>query len=324
MSHAHAGSCEALGRYTRDEWASTTPAVTHQRQFAQRLRGVLRRINAQIRAAVVERDLFNLQGNESEALVDEPPDRVFQYPKRRQKIAGFLAWLRSQLQQDYLTVVGPDRNQFLRAAYAQGLRNVHTQLSELDVGFERPDTDTLLSRPVHRSALQELYTRAYSDLQSVSEDVESEVRDTLVEGFQEGESPSTIARNLTDRVNSIGKHRSTLIARSETMNAHSQSSLNRIDELNESVENEIAAGHGEFDAAVGSPRTCAFCRRLSGTPLTTSEMASGVVQFRGDVFRLGPPAHPHGRCRVGVSVGGGPIDTPLSERLPAGITVVSS
>lgn len=316
---------EALGSYTRPQSAwKPVPASTHAKNLEQRLRGVLGRINAAIRRAVVKNNLFNLQGNQSEALVEDVPDDVFQYPTQNQKVRGFLAWLRRQLQQDYLSVVGPDRNQFIRAAYAQGIRNVHGQLSGLDVSFERPETDTLLSRPMHRRELQELYTRAYSELESVQSDLENEVRDTLLEGFQEGKSASAIARDLNDRVNSVGKWRSTLVARSEILNAHTQGSLNRIDELNQSVDNEIAAGHGEFNAAVGQERTCAFCRTLSGTPLTTSEMASGVVQFRGDTFRLGPPAHVSGRCVVSTVVGGGPLTTPLEERLPAEITVISS
>lgn len=324
-SHSHkTGGCEALSPYTRPDSAwRPVPASTHAKNFEQRLRGVLGRINAAIRRAIIERDLFNLQNN-SEALVEDVPDSVFQFPTQRQKARGFLAWLRRQLSQEYLTVVGPDRNQFIRAAYAQGIRNVHRQLSDYEVSFERPETDTLLSRPMHRRELQELYTRCYGELDSVASDVESEVRDTLLEGFNEGHGASKIARSLNDRVNSVGKHRSTLIARSEVLNAHTQGSLSRIDELNESVDNEIAAGHGEFNAAVGQERTCDFCRRLSGTPLTTSEMSTGVVQFRGETYRLGPPAHVQGRCAVSTIVGGGPIDTPLDERLPAEITVISS
>jgi len=316
----HAHKTEALSPYTFERSESEpTNTYTAQQQFAQRLRGTLARINTKIREAVGERDLFNLQ---DEALADDVPDKVFEFPTDRRKIAGFLVWLREQLDENFLAVVGPDRNQFIRKAYAAGIRNAAGQLSELDIAFLQEDTDTLVGRPIHRSSLQELYTRAYGQLVSVRDDIAQDVRDTLLSGFREGKGPRDIARNISSKIDSIGKHRSTLIARSEVINAHTTSTLNTIDEVNRDADETVAAGHGVFDAAMDA-RTCPFCRRLNGTPLRTSEMRSGVVQFRGDIYRLGPPSHVQGRCNVRVMIGSS-ITEPLSERLPSGITVVSA
>lgn len=310
---------EALSPYTREGPGGPTATTTHQDRFAQRLRGILARINARIREAIQENDLFNLRG---EALVNDVPDEVFETDSRDRAIAGFIQWLTNQLNDDYLTLVGPDRNQFIRAAYIAGIRNAHNQLSDLDVSFERPDADDLVSRPIHRSELQTLYTRCYENLSEVTEDLAQEMREELLEGFREGENPTKIARRLNDRVNSVGKWRSTLIARSEVMNAHTSGTVSRMREINRDADFEIAGSHGEFDAAIGQERTCDFCRRLNGTPLKPSELASGTVRFRGDIYRLGPPAHIQGRCNVGILVGG-QITEPLEERLPRGISVVS-
>lgn len=318
--HPH-NSTEALSPYTRDGPGGPTPTTTHQDNFARALRGVLGRINARIRDAVVSEDIFNLR-NESLG-VDDVPD--FNFPTDDRRIRGFLQWLREQLDSEFLTVVGPDRNQFLRAAYAAGIRNVQSQLRDADVSFERADVDDLIGRPIHRIELQTLYTRTYENLESVAEDVSTEVRDELTEGFAEGESPTKIANRITDRVDSIGKNRSTILARSEVMNSYTVGTTQQMKKINRDTQGdtEVAGSHGVFDAATGQPnRTCAFCMRLSGTPLKASELASGVVQFRGDVYRLGPPAHPNGRCQISVRVGG-TIDTPLSERLPAEITQVT-
>jgi SPP1 gp7 family putative phage head morphogenesis protein len=228
-----------------------------------------------------------------------------------------MAWLRDQLDSNYLTVVGPDRNQFIRAAYAQGIRTAHDGLSDLDVAFERPDMDSLLSRPIHRTALQTLYTRTYEELQSVAEDVATEVRDELVEGFREGQNPRDIARSLTDRVDSIGKHRSTLIARSEVMNAHSESTLNRYEEVSNQADVDIGVEHGEW-ADSDDARVCPVCELLDGSVFTLREMREETFSVAGQTYRLKPPAHVQGRCVILPTIGLDPGNlAPFQERTPA-------
>jgi len=310
----------------RGEYGPTnTQSVT--RTFEQRLRGVLGRINAKIREFVGEKDWFGIN-EQSDTLAVEDPD-PFNTDNNPKKIALFVNWLREQLDANYLSIVGPDRNEWIETAYKEGIRNVHRQLSDLNVSFEREDANDLVSVPIHRSSLRELYTRTYSNLQSVRDDVATDVRDTLLEGFQEGKGPREIARTLTDRIDSIGKYRSTLIARSETINAHSSGTLSRIDELNEDTEQEIVASHGEWDAAMDN-RTCAFCQALNGVEMATDEMGRFSVevgesanlpnQFIGRNFRLKPPAHPNCRCNIRVSIGPTGLDTPLDERLPNGVS----
>lgn len=312
---SHRGTCgiEALSPYTFNRGGDDTGTYTHQSQFAARLRGVLSRINARIREAVAEEDLFGLR---DEALADDVPEEVFRFETTQRKLAGFMAWLRDQLDSQYLEVVGPDRNQFIRAAYAQGIRTAQQNLGDLDVSFSRPDMDELLGRPVHRTALQTLYTRTYEELSEVSNDVAEAVRDELVTGLRDGQNPRKIARNLTSRVDSIGKHRSTLIARSEIMNAHSESSISRYEEVSQQSDTDIGLRHGEWqDSSDG--RVCAFCRRLSGAQLTFNEMRNTTVRFRGDIYRLMPPSHIQGRCIVKPSIGIDPESlAPLSERVP--------
>lgn len=312
-------SHEALSPYTREAGSGgPTPTFTAQKQFAQRLRGVLSRINARIREAIAEDGLFNEQ---IEALADDVPENVFDFPTSRAKITGFLTWLRDQLDEKFLTVVGEEDNQFIERAYLAGVRNVHNQLSETGVVFERPDLDDLVTRPLHATELRTLATRTYENLVSVRDDVAQAVRDELLDGFRDGQNPRDIARSLTNRVDSIGKHRATMIARSEVINAYSEGTLRRTEELNKDTGAGISVAHGEWDAAMDT-RTCAFCRALDGVKLSPSEMRTNAVQFRGQVYRLKPPAHPNGRCNTRV-MPGSEVDTPLSERLPAEVNLLS-
>jgi uncharacterized protein with gpF-like domain len=313
---------DTLQSYTRDSeaWGQSN-TKTAQKRFAQQLRGVLGRINAAIRRGIIEDDVFELQDSNTDTLaVDDPGP--FETESNPQKVTQFIAWLREQLETNYLTVVGPDRNQWVRMAYVEGIRHTHRELSELDVSFSDPDS--ILPNAVHQRALQQLYNRTYENLQQISSDLVDDVRLTLLEGFREGRNPSDIARTLTDRVDSIGKYRSTLIARSEVMNAHSTSTLNRIDEVNETTDAEIAVSHGEWSTAKDA-RVCAFCRALDGTAFNTQEMRETTVEvtasltddgnFAGNTFRLKPPAHPQGRCRILPQIGAD-ITGSLNDRLP--------
>jgi len=183
------------------------------------------------------------------------------------------------------------------------------------------DLDDVLSRPIHARTLRRLATRTYENLESVTEDMVPAVREELVEGFAEGDNPTTIARRIRGRVDSIGKHRSTMVARSEIINAHSEGSVNQYEQVAESEGLDIGLRHGEWQATPDDD-TCAFCLRLSGATLTFSEMRSEMVEFRGQVYRLMPPAHPNGRCVILPTIGVDTDELPeLETRVPG--TVVS-
>jgi SPP1 gp7 family putative phage head morphogenesis protein len=186
----------------------------------------------------------------------------------------------------------------------------------MDVAFTRPNVDNLLTRPIHRSTLQTLYTRTYENLESVRDDVAQGVREELVTGLLEGRNPRDIGRDMTDRVDSIGKHRATMIARTETMNAYSEGFLNRTDELADEGDFDVAVSHKEWLTA-RDDRVCPICNALDGTNFTTREMRNNAFEIGGTTFRLRPPAHPNCRCSMTVSLGVTSDDVaPLDERIP--------
>jgi SPP1 gp7 family putative phage head morphogenesis protein len=327
---------DTLSPYTRESGSGgPTNTFTVSKRFAQRLRGVLRRINAAIRRAIKENDIFELKEGTDTLAVDDPGP--FETDSRAQMQTRFLMWLREQLQSEFLDVVGPDRNEFIEKAYFAGLRNANGQIRNLDISFVPENADSIVDRPIHQSALRELFTRTYNNLESVANDVAQGVRDELVEGFQQGEGPDKIASRLTDRIDSIGQHRATMIARSETINAHSESTLTRVDEIQEDVGGTLATTHGDWDAANDS-RVCKFCHALDGVRLETEEMRGTIVTVTsplrlppsnpeaspvvGQTFRLKPPAHPNGRCNIGIRVGG-EIEDSLEDRLPGQIQVIT-
>lgn len=312
---------ESLSPYTRESGdGGVTGTKTAQSQFAQRLRGVLSRINARTREAVVEDDIFLLT-EDTEALVDDVPEDVFNTSTRRARVLAFLGWLRKQLDDHFLTVVTEDSNQFINRAYRKGIRDAISELRDENVLLQSAEIDDITNRPIHASALRNLYTRTYENLESVRDSVAQSVRDVLVEGFAEGKNPRDLARKITDRVDSIGKHRATLVARSEIINAHSEAMLNQYESVDSQADVDITLQHGDWQATPDN-RTCEFCSRLSGTALRFSEMRGERVEFRGQVYRLKPPAHPNGRCTILPNVGGD-VTERLENRLPASFTLLT-
>jgi len=309
------GCMDTLESYTRPDGAfGVSNTQTVQKRFAQRLRGVLGRINGALTRAIVEDDIFNLKTEDDALAVDEPGP--FDTTNNPTLIAQFIRWFQSQLDSEFLTVVGRTSNQFLRKAYAEGIRRANRELRDEDVLVQSENLDDVLSRPIHASALRRLATRTYGNLESLTQDMVPAVREQLVEGFAEGQNPRKIAREIRGRIDSIGKHRSTLIARSEIINAHSEASLNQYESVRDEEDTDIGLRHGDWQATPDN-RTCPFCRRLSGATLSFEEMRNTRVEFRRQVYRLMPPSHPQGRCAVLPSIG---VDTddlpPLEERVP--------
>jgi len=328
---------DTLASYKRDDDAfGLTHTKTVQRRFAERLRGVLGRINGALTRAIVEDELLGIKEKrrEKEALmrrvsledkstsdsgtdtlaVDDPGP--FEVDDNPTLVARFIRWFRDQLQSEYLTVVGRNDNQYVRKAYAAGIRFANRQLDEANVVVDTAPIDDVVSRPKHARMLRRLSNRVFKNLESLTEDMVPPVREALVEGLNEGKNPREIARDIRGRVDSIGKHRSTMIARSETINAYSESSIQQYRDISERQDIDIGLQHGDWQATPDN-RTCPFCRRLSGATLTFDEMQGEQVRFRGSVFRLQPPAHVNGRCAILPTLD---VDTddlpPLEERVP--------
>ncbi len=223
---------DVLASYTRDSGYGPTRTKTTTRRLEQRLRGVLQRINSAIRRGIVEQDIFGLTEQSDTLEVDDPgPFRTSSGPTTRAK---FVQWLKTQLDSEFLTVVGRNRNQYIRRAYSEGIRLATSQLRG-DVDLATVDVEELVQQRRFDTGLRTLFRRTYSNLESVTEDVTTAVRDELLEGFEKGENPTKIARRLTDRVDSIGKHRATMIARSETINAHTEGFLDRTEQVSEDL-----------------------------------------------------------------------------------------
>ncbi len=215
----------------------------------------------------------------------------FDFPQDGEKIDAFVEWLRGVVDDEVLGTRRPrssgpiDRTNwqdvFVRRAYGRGLKFSNARLREAGLDVGGVDPSELFSRPIHAETLSRLYQRNFRELEGISAKVGQEVSRELTNGLAQGWNPRKTARELNDRVDSIGLTRSRTLARTETIHAHSEAALDRYEgQLGEGAQ---VTGEAEIITA-DDRRVCPICEGLEGKVYSISE-ARGVI-----------PVHPNCRC----------------------------
>lgn len=279
-----------------------TRSKTLRQRYARRLRGWFGRLNATIREAVVSEDVFRLRSS-TEALEEDPslPDRAFPF-SREGKRRAFLAWLRREERRGVLEIVTRGDNEFVRAAYAKGINHADDALNAEGVRIPEAELAAIFNAPMHRRALSDLFRRNFANLAGITEEMNRQIAEELTEGFALGENPTKIARRINGRVDAVGKHRATVLARTEVIHAHSEATLNRYEEFGV----RGVSVQAEWSTA-GDDRVCPICATLEGETFTLERARNGRFPYEaGDDeppslsgnYSLQPPAHPQCRCSL--------------------------
>jgi SPP1 gp7 family putative phage head morphogenesis protein len=278
-----------------------TGTTTLRRRYSERLRGAWEPIKTEVRAGVRDRDVFGL---EADALADEIPP--YRFTSDDAKVDAFIQWLRRQIQNGPLEVVSRDDNSFIRSAYRRGLTHADRELNDAGLSVrvtgEGISVPEVFNQGVHRSQLQRLFTRNFENLEGIGADVADAVREELTEGLARGENPRKTARFINDRVDAVGRYRSTVLARTELINSHATASLNR-------YEQQGASGvtvRSEW-LATDDRRTCPICETLDGNVYTIEQARTATFTYEsaddeppslGGEYPVRPPAHPSCRCAL--------------------------
>ncbi len=283
------------------------------------IRRRFRRLRGRIREWVgYSEDIFGLAENGSAAasqsdLPDDAPN-VYRFQTDSAKVGAFLVWYQQRLQADIFEPLARERvrrgdhwtGEYLRQAFARAWQQSRSRLQSegVSVGSLPGDGDTdlieaLFDMPAPRRALQEVYTRTYDNLQSIDEDAVEPVRETLLEGIDEGWNPRKTASKLTKEVETLQKTRAETLARTETVNAYSESTIERYRRADVD-----SVAHGEWSDANDS-RVCPICERLDGREVPLSDIHEATFTFEpgedepdhlAGEYGLRPPIHPNDRC----------------------------
>jgi len=288
------------------------PTRNRREEFLREVRRRFRRVRGLVRRWLgYEEDVFGLRTDGGQPAPDDLDDdapQVYRFQTRREDIAAFLRWLGGVVEREVLEPVDQRARRrgdhwtapLLRAAYAQGWKQARHRLRQagVAVGPEPPD-DELIQRIVPREALEEIYTRAYRNLRTVSSQAARPTREVLAQSLAEGVNPREAARRLTDEIASIQKNRAETLARTETLSAYTEATISRYERAGI---NKVQ--HGEWRDS-DDERVCPICSSLDGREIPMATIDEATFTFEPDEdqpdslageYALKPPAHPNGRC----------------------------
>lgn len=248
----------------------------------------IKTLRSQLTTSIVDRDCFGLSGGVLTALrANELAGfKQFAFTSDARKHDAFMDWLRAQIDLEVLETVDRHGNAvdptwqdtYVRAAYQRGV----TQAALSFPAAIRPVTEGFFYQPVHASALEVLFTRNFEALKGVTDAMASAISRELTLGFAQGLPSIQLAKNLTEKVDSIGLVRARTLARTEVIHAHAQATLNVYEQMG--VEEVGVEPEVEFITA-GDSHVCVRCHALSGKVYAIKD-ARRVI-----------PVHPACRCR---------------------------
>jgi SPP1 gp7 family putative phage head morphogenesis protein len=213
----------------------------------------------------------------------------FKFASNPEKVGEFMDWLRKQSSRRILEVeegtpLGKAassawQNKYIRSAYQKGIASAVGQMKKGGVKVKEKWVDAAFLRPVHADRVGIIYTRAYSDLKGINDEMDKQISGALARGMAEGQASSVIAASIVERVDKIGIARARVLARTETISAHANAALNTYEEAGIEGVNVKS----EFTTA-GDNKVCKKCAALEGRVYSVKS-ARGVI-----------PVHPNCRC----------------------------
>jgi SPP1 gp7 family putative phage head morphogenesis protein len=270
------------GRRRRDP----TKTALLRKQFENELVRRFRALKAKIVEQIVDLDGFGLA---------PPPAglqshrKAFDFPRSAEKRAAFMRWLRQAERQGILEISEGVpitkaastawTNVYVESAYQKGIADAGAKLRQSGAKVGNSWVSGAFNRPIHADRIGQLYTRAFSDLDNITDAMDVQISRVLAQGLLEGRGPREIARALADRVEAIGITRARVMARTEVIAAHADATLNAYDEAG------VAGVDVEAEwSTTGDDRVCPECQALEGRVFSIDEARNML------------PAHPNCRC----------------------------
>jgi hypothetical protein len=229
---------------------------------------------------------------------------VWQFLTRDEQLREFLNWLRASIAGTVLEQALRDQmladdnwlRKYVEDTYRKAMGNAYDYIQRSDPwkplegefyqGAKQEFLRSSFTRPVSIERVKLLASRAFNELQGVTDDMATRIQRTLADGFIKGDSPWTIARDLNNDVDELGKVRSARIARTEVLRAHNEGQLDAMENLGvEEVGVAVEwSTSGLGITGRGYPSPCELCAPLEGAVFSLKE-AHGML-----------PRHPNCMC----------------------------
>lgn len=267
-------TANAARRY--DPTKTTTLRQQFEREAVRRFKSLRRAIVREL----VDLDGFGLRTNAGR----------FDFPRDADKTGSFMAWLRQQVDAGILEIrpgetvqSAADRNWssvYVRSAYHKGMGHSAAELRRDGVSVAPEWITEAFTRPFHADRVGLIYTRSYDELRGITSEMDRQISRALADGMARGDGARTLSAALLDRVDKIGITRARMMARTETIRAHAEASLNSYQEAG-IMGIDVRA---EFQTA-RDDKVCQICKAIADGGPYTIDTARGII-----------PAHPNCRC----------------------------
>ena len=272
--------------------ADPTRTVTIRREFGDDISRRMLRLKSVVRSTLEESPQLVAQSRtEFDKSVMQPgsPDR-FDFPRSRERLEEFGDWLQEQVDLGVLEVErGPTvtpiddepwTNVYVRSSYQKGIDRAQSELNKAGMSIRQGQfaVEAAFGEPIHSERIELLFSRTFTELRGVTETMAREMRRSLAQSIAEGRNPRDAARLMNQRVD-VSRSRARTIARTETIRAHHNATINEY-RRNGVDQVEVEA---EWLTA-GDDRVCPRCARREGEVFTLDEIEGEI------------PLHPNCRC----------------------------
>lgn len=271
-----------------------------------------RDLKAKIRRKVLEEDFFHIGTNLIPGTLKIHADTRFTFSHDDAQVEQFMDWLRTQEKAGILDItegLGALPGRFgstwvdsyyakaVRESYEKGVKQAQSAMTSAGYKPLIPASSGpvfQLAGPVHSGAIASIYSRTYEDLKTVTDVMNARIRTVMAEGLRvdlarglaEGKHPFQIAREILKDVDhnldSIGRTRARLIARTETARAHHLATIEEYRQADAEMKVRVEA---EILTA-GDDNVCEECEGYADKVMTLDEAESLI------------PIHPNCRCAV--------------------------
>lgn len=259
-----------------------TKTIVLRTRFVREMRKRFRDLKQAVRKSIVELDGFNLKSNKIEA-------GTFKFTTDAQKHGAFMEWLKGAEQDGILQVRRGTplasaasnnwMNVYIDTAYKRGVSQAAGNMRSAGGTVSQRWVDAAFNRPIHADTAGLIYSRTYNELVGITDAMDQQISRVLAQGLADGSGPMDIASEIIDRIEGIGEARAEMLARTETIAAHAEATLNSYEEAGiEGVNMEVEFSTSDDDAV------CPQCDGMAGEVISVED-ARGVI-----------PVHPNCRC----------------------------
>jgi SPP1 gp7 family putative phage head morphogenesis protein len=258
-----------------------TRTLTLRKRYESEIYKRFRRLKGDIRTSIVTNDCFALKQPVTNAPLGS---RQFAFERDSAKVVLFLEWLQKQVDNNILEVYYGNQlgssieeawmNMYIRTSYEKGIGRGQQEM--LSAGYTIPATvssATAMQMPFHIDRVGLLYTRNFTGLKGITDEMSKQIAEILAEGMATGEGPLELARRINNRVDKIGLTRAKTLARTEMIRSHSDAMLLEFENWGVAGVSVLA----EWITA-GDARVCPLCKPKQGK-IYSLEQAAGMIPF---------------------------------------------